>query len=163
MKDAFGVEISKMRVPGKGIVRMRTRVTPKTSSVLGLGVVQAKNKGKEVGNLATHQKLFPEHRGHIVGVEVDREFRRKGIATEMLRTAKRVGHNPTHSNALTLDGGAWAKAVGGPAFGKPNAPHTEKFKKTKGLVIQPKEGQYNRETGQGYLFPMKRQTKPRSK
>lgn len=115
MRDPF--EISKMRIPGEGIVRMRTRVTPKAEpDIWGLGTVEARLRGKTIGRLTTHQRLYedqPKYKGFITGVSVGGPYRRKGIARRMLQTSERVGHKPMHSGVYTEDGDKWVKAVGG--------------------------------------------------
>lgn len=48
--------------------------------------------------------------GEIANVSVLPEFRRQGLATEMLRKAKEISPNIHHSTNLIEDGPAWAKA-----------------------------------------------------
>lgn len=50
--------------------------------------------------------------GEIMGVDVLRNYRGKGIATKMFELAKQVNPEVHHSHALTEDGKAWSKAVG---------------------------------------------------
>lgn len=58
-------------------------------------------------------------RGKIDNIEVDPEFQRKGIATELWNrghqeaAANRSVAKPTHSPDRTDAGDAWAKSVGG--------------------------------------------------
>lgn len=46
-------------------------------------------------------------------IRVDPGYRRRGIATELWRTAERSGLHPRHSNARSEAGDGWAYAVGG--------------------------------------------------
>lgn len=50
--------------------------------------------------------------GEIMGVDVLRNYRKRGIATKMFELAKQVNPEVHHSHALTEDGKAWSKAVG---------------------------------------------------
>lgn len=118
MRDASGVEISKARIPGVGIVRIRSsKVT---------GRVQARVKGKRVGNMQLStsgpdvSRIYAQ--GEVMGIGVTEKMRRKGVATAMWRHAEKTNMKPIHSPIKTPDGEAWAKTV------------------SKGLKVPPGEG-----------------------
>jgi ribosomal protein S18 acetylase RimI-like enzyme len=100
------VEIAKgLRLPDGSIVRMRSRVVRFPGQTYGN--VQAKRRGELVGNLA----LRPS--GEVSNVGVRRDLQRKGIATDMWRTAEKRGFNPQHSAYRSSSGDAFARSVGG--------------------------------------------------
>ena len=55
--------------------------------------------------------------GEIVSIEVVNRWRRRGVATRMLRVAERISRDqdwpePTHSNTRTPEGEAWVRSLG---------------------------------------------------
>lgn len=76
--------------------------------------ISASVGGNQVGSLSWHPKS-----GRVMGVEVNREYRRQGIASRMWDEAHRAASRstrvirPTHSADRTDSGDAWARAVGG--------------------------------------------------
>ena len=57
-------------------------------------------------------------RGEILGVAVEPEYRRMGVAHTLFHEAKRIAREqgltePTHSSDRSDMGDAWAKSVGG--------------------------------------------------
>jgi len=85
--------------------------------------------GKRVGRLSWYPGKPTYESGNINGgviasVYVSSQFRRKGIASAMLDYARAVhpDRDVRHSNALTNDGEAWAKATPTPR----NLPNNEK-------------------------------------
>lgn len=71
-----------------------------------------------------------ERVGEIQGVDVLRNYRRKGIATKMFELAKQVEPRVHHSTALTDDGKAWSKTVAG-LHGRP-----DDISQDKGFVLR---------------------------
>lgn len=76
--------------------------------------VKLYDKGKSVGRLEWSDKT-----GEILAVDVNAEYRRRGLATKMLRLAEQSRKKypdvvaPAHSRDRTPAGEAWARSVGG--------------------------------------------------
>ena len=67
--------------------------------------------GKQVGSMS-----WAHDTGRIEGVLVESQFKRKGVATAMLHTARELATQhgiaaPVHSETQTDEGAAWARKV----------------------------------------------------
>lgn len=104
--------VKSLRLPGKKIVRFRTRLHDGD----GMNVISARTKGKEVGRMYLHDKnqtYFgrPHPRGEVFSVGVVPEAQHQGIATGMWGHAKKRGLQPRHSPYQSDEGAAWARTV----------------------------------------------------
>lgn len=72
---------------------------------------------RTVGLLTVNQF---DHVSVTESVEVDPEYRRRGIAKRLLRTAEAKLGEIQHSEWQTADGRAWVAAVGGKRHGDPS-------------------------------------------
>lgn len=72
------------------------------------------SQGGGVASLIWHHTT-----GDIIGIGVEKEYQRKGIATELYRLAMKLSESPAkiiapaHSEVRSPEGQAWAKSVGG--------------------------------------------------
>jgi GNAT superfamily N-acetyltransferase len=79
-------------------------------------VLDAYHDGQHIGRLfwsmkSDHTDAGYEPPGHIQGVMVAPEQRRKGVATAMLNEGRKYAPRPRHSGSRTPDGDAWAGAT----------------------------------------------------
>jgi GNAT superfamily N-acetyltransferase len=100
VKDAFGVSKA-VKLPGGGWVRLRFR--PRDTSVT------AHYKGRQVGLI---QDDGLGYKGTISYVSVEKPFRRKGVATALLRRGRKAGLALQHDDARSTMGDAWARSLG---------------------------------------------------
>lgn len=68
--------------------------------------------GGDIGHLLWYRGDYERQPFEIAMVRVASSCRRRGIATRLLREARRLEPNIRHSRIRTLDGDAWAKATG---------------------------------------------------
>lgn len=71
-------------------------------------------EGKQIGFIRWLDKDYkrpPGKAGEIVYVFVDPEYRRRGVATEMLAKARSIDPRVHHSETLTEDGQAWSQVA----------------------------------------------------
>ena len=84
-----------------------------TQNVIGDNLVLAKVGDEVVGTLHLQPpRVWDNGASMVLGVEVNSNYRRQGIATAMWHYAYAKGLNPRHEILKTPDGEAWAKAVG---------------------------------------------------
>ena len=103
-------------IPRKAAVEVTYEYLPSIQRAMDL--VTAMVGRRCVGRLYWHNRdaaewIGPEAVGKIASVDVEPSYQRQGIATGMLRKAREVAGYPiVHSDALSDEGEAWARAVG---------------------------------------------------
>lgn len=86
---------------------------PAIGPMNGGAIIAEDGRGGQVGSLRWYNEHF--HRPFEIDyIRVDPRFRRRGIATGMLRKAQEIEPRIRHSSVRTSDGDTWAKSTGDP-------------------------------------------------
>lgn len=78
--------------------------------VRGNSVAYATADGRQIGYMRWKTGMSDGSNGEIAIVYVDPAWRRKGVATQMLNTAREKDPQIHHSESLSISGRAFAKA-----------------------------------------------------
>jgi|TARA_R110000744_G_C19053800_1_gene528153 hypothetical protein len=80
---------------------------------IGRSTILVRSGTEVIGSLKlTAPRVFQDNARLVLMVQVEKTYRRKGVATALWSFAKNNGFNPVHELEQTKDGKAWAQAVG---------------------------------------------------
>ena len=77
-----------------------------------MGQITATHQGEHAGIIQWDRQKGSIGRGEVIDVNVEKEHRRNGVATELYRRAQQADSSVRHSTFRTDTGDAWAKSIG---------------------------------------------------